>query len=159
MTTAINSDALRKVIEDTTRAFLNSYSDATAANDAALNTRLLTPDCTRILRPESFFKARGRASVLSNADYEDILALDLSIGGMENLAVSDVTVDAGSRRSSATSVWDMVFRDSDRAKMEVAWFLEFTADGTRITRIVEYVDPSVIVRTLEKLNGEGGPAV
>lgn len=40
--------------------------------------------------------------------------------------------------------------DDDSARMEVPWFFEFTGDVTRITRIVECLDPSVVVKTLEK---------
>ena len=161
MAATTDSEALRKAMEATTRAFVNSYSDATAANDVSLNTRFLAPDCTRLLRPASYFKFRGRDSVFNNAEYEKVFALDLAIGGMMNVTVADVTIDVQGRRSAASSYWDMVFKDGESVGMEIAWFLEFDGEGKMITRVVECVDPWVIGRTIEhieKNSGEGGSA-
>lgn len=155
MANPADSGDLKKAMAATTRAYLSSYEECTAQNDASLISRTRTPDCTHILRPESFFKSRGLDSVLSNAGYEAALAKDLEVEGMERVVISDVVVDVENRRSAATTVWDMVFKDGEVVVMEIAWFFEFNGEGDGIRRIIECVDPLVIIKTIEKFEKFG----
>ncbi|CAG9987792.1 unnamed protein product [Clonostachys byssicola] len=146
---------IRSAIEATMRDFFLSYEDGSAANSTSPMSRTLTPDCTRTVLPESFFRTRGLGNVFNNAEYEQILVGDITVARMKRHTMSNVVIDSESRKSAATSVLDLEFKDGDATAMELTWTFDFNEDGSAIKRVVEFVDPVALLKLLEKRKAVG----
>ncbi|KAK7219818.1 hypothetical protein V2G26_007821 [Clonostachys chloroleuca] len=150
-----NLGTIKRAIEATMRDFFLSYEDSSAANSTSPLSRTLTPDCSRTMLPESFFKARGPGNALNNAEYEQVLVGDITVARMKRHAMSNVVIDSESRKSAATSVLDLEFKDGDATSMELTWFFDFNEDGSAIKRVVEFVDPFALLKLMEKRKAAG----
>ncbi|VUC36546.1 unnamed protein product [Clonostachys rosea] len=150
-----DSGTVKRAIEATMRDFFRSYEDGSSANSTSPMSRTLTPDCTRTVLPESFFKSRGLGNVFNNAEYEQLLVGDIAVAVMKRHTMSNMVIDCGNRKSAASSVLDLEFKDGDATHMELTWFFDFNEDGSAIKRVVEFVDPSALLKLLEKRKAAG----
>lgn len=68
---------------------------------------------------------------------------------MENL-----TIDTEAKRAAATTKSDMVFKDGETLVMEHAWILDFSEDGGKVIRVVEFCDQLATRRMVGKVYPE-----
>ncbi|KAH7118590.1 hypothetical protein B0J13DRAFT_569432 [Dactylonectria estremocensis] len=144
---------LKKTIEETLRAFILSYKDGAEQNDPAIINRNTTADCTRHLLPASLAKALGAPAdfVIDNAEYQRLFASDLKVGGVQKSVISNLTIDAEAKKAAASTVSDMVFKDGEVLVMEHSWFLDFTDDGSKVKKAVEFCDSDSVHKLMAKV--------
>ncbi|KAM0431981.1 hypothetical protein ACHAQK_009896 [Fusarium lateritium] len=133
---------LRTVIEHTTRQFLGAYKDAGEKNDPTIINRDVTDSCKRYFLPAGVLKLFGAPadSALDTAAYEEAMAKDLERGQVIRTQVFNLAVDTEARKSAATTITDMVFKDGDTVVMEHSWVLDFNEDGSKVSNVVEFCD-------------------
>ncbi|KIL94230.1 hypothetical protein FAVG1_02792 [Fusarium avenaceum] len=137
-----SSQELRSAIEHTTRQFLGAYKDAGEKNDPAIINRDVTDSCKRYFLPAGVLELYGAPadSALDNAAYEQGMAKDLEKGRVTRTQVFNLAVDTESRKSAATTITDMTFKDGDSVVMEHSWVLDFNEDGSKVSNVVEFCD-------------------
>jgi hypothetical protein len=137
-----DSDPLRQAIEHTLHKFLMSYQNASTHNDASFISSALAPDCVRCFGPSSFLKAVGAPVdfTFSNEPYQAQFAKEMTVVSIKRVEISNVCIDTASRKAAATTSYHGEFSDGEQITMEFAWFLTFSEDGNRLTKILEYVD-------------------
>ncbi|KAH7130959.1 hypothetical protein EDB81DRAFT_859620 [Dactylonectria macrodidyma] len=153
MTTSQTSADLKKVIEETPTAFILSYKDGAEQNDPAVINRNTTPDCTRHLLPVSLAVSLGAPAdfVIDNAEYQRLFASDLKVGGVQKSVISNLIIDVEARKAAASTVSDMVFKDGEVLVMEHSWFLDFTEDGSKVKKVVEFCDSDSVHKLMAKV--------
>jgi hypothetical protein len=137
-----NTAALEEAIRATTEKFLRAYVDATEKHDARVFSETLDRDCRRFIGPEPFLTAMALPQnfSLSNEEYENLSKKDLSTWTITTCQVSNLTVDPTSRKSAARSSYVGKLKDGSEFTRTLAWFLDFSEDGTKITRIYQVND-------------------
>ncbi|KAJ2997813.1 hypothetical protein NUW58_g523 [Xylaria curta] len=115
---------------------------------------MLSHDCVRVYRPLSlvrrypqFFKPE-----LSNADFETRMKMELQTMQDVSQKVTRTVIDTTQRRASISSELTIITGDDQpRKTVEVIWDLDFTEDGTRISRIFEFVDTYEATAVIEEM--------
>ncbi|KAL6408783.1 hypothetical protein AUP68_07729 [Ilyonectria robusta] len=161
MTTSQTPTDLRKIIGETLRAFIFAYKDGGEQNDPAIINRDVTADCTRHLLPASLATSLGAPAdfVISNDEYQKLFAADLKAGSVQKIVISNLTVDVEARKAAATTVSDMVFKDGETIVMEHSWILDFTEDGSKVKKVIEFCDPTSVHQMLAKVHAGDQEAV
>ena len=143
-----NND-LKERIEATVKSYITCFIDAKAQNDTSLVNRNTVPDCTRQMLPSHL----GGGATMSNDDYEKIFAHGVTLGGMYEHNATNLVIDVGNRKAAVTTVADFVFINGDKLVMEFAWFLRLNDDGSKITKIIEFVDSDMFLKFKAKKEG------
>jgi hypothetical protein len=144
---------LRSNIDKTLRTFLAGYVDG--AKDATVISAALTPECLRTFAPLSFLNSIGAPAdtALDNKTYSDFYGAELAYGWAKSLdEIPHVVIDVENKTAAATSVYTNEFSDGDTIRFEFAWFLTFNEDGTRISKVHEWVDSTETARYHAKIN-------
>ncbi|KAF5681405.1 hypothetical protein FDENT_8176 [Fusarium denticulatum] len=151
---------LREAIESTTRQFLGAYKEAGEQNNPALINRDVTNSCKRYFKPAGVLRLFGSPPEdgLNNADYEAAMALDLEKYVVAYSDISDLTVDTESRKSAATTVTGMKYKDGEEDVIEHSWILDFNEGGSKVTKVIEFCDMDGLRRMFAKVyvGKEGG---
>lgn len=134
--------ALYSKIEATVNSYVSSYSDAVEAKDAAVFSRTLTADCERQLAPGSMFRAMNIpfAPKMDNAAYEDRMAQELVVLESNKIEALDMTIDTVGKKAGVRAASTLTLKGGNAFEIEFCWFLYFTDDGTKIKRILQFVD-------------------
>ena len=163
MAASSSLSAISKSIEDRTREFVSGYETAGKMKNAKYVSIHLAPDCKRFLASRAFLEAVDLApgAPHSNAEYQVKYEKQMSIWAVKSTKIFNLTIDPERKRAAARTVGYGQFIDGEKHEMEFAYFLDFNDDGTHITKIVQYVDPteSLLFRTkakelLEKMAAE-----
>jgi hypothetical protein len=151
---------IRSTIEATIRDFIGAYKDGAAQNDPSIINRNVAAQCTRHLLPASLVQALGAPAdfVIDNEEYQRLFANDLKVGGVQRCTLSNLVIDVTARKAAATTVADMVCKDGETIVMEHSWFLDFSEDGSKVTKVVEFCDPDGVHKLMAKIGGETAPA-
>ncbi|CAH0046447.1 unnamed protein product [Clonostachys solani] len=133
---------LENNIRATTREFLTAYLHASEQNDPKVFSATLTSDCRRYIGPPSFLTAMGLAAdfSFSNTEYEDLSRKDMEVWSITLCRQGNMTVDVANRKSAATSEYVGSLSDGTQFSRNLAWFLDFNEDGSKITRIYQLND-------------------
>lgn len=89
---------------------------------------------------------------MNNEAYEVIFTKGLRAGGMESANITDLVIDVDARKAAVTAVADMVFL-GEKSSMDFSWFLHFNEEGTKIVKIVEFVDSLTFTGLQQKMAG------
>ncbi|TDZ32120.1 hypothetical protein C8035_v012330 [Colletotrichum spinosum] len=147
--TSSSSSNLRERIEATARAFLSAFEEVSVQDDVSIINRDVTADCTRHLLPASVPEAFGLPAgfFFDNATYFEAVSKDNKVLKFKNNILSNLVIDTDARRASFTSDAE-VHPVSGEAwyPVEMAWFLYFDEDGSKITRVVEFGDKDGLLR-------------
>lgn len=129
-------------MEQTLRKLVGAYVDVSAANDASIVSAMLDPSCIRYIRPTSILTKLGAPADFSFdvATYEKTLASEMSVFKCKSVEISDVSIDTVTKKAAATSVYVNELVDGRAFRLEFGWHVNFTEDGAKITRIVEWCD-------------------
>lgn len=149
MASISSSKTLRERIEATARAFLSAFEEVGVQNDVSIINRDVTADCTRHLLPASVPLAFSlpEGFFFDNTKYHETVANDNKVLKFRNNTISNLIVDTEARRASFTSIAE-VHPVSGEAwySAEMAWFLYFNEDGSKITKVVEFGDKDVFLK-------------
>ncbi|WYZ35720.1 hypothetical protein EsH8_X_000367 [Colletotrichum jinshuiense] len=140
--------AFRQTAEATIKSFLESYTDGASQNDPSIINRDVTPDCTRHLLPGSMLKAFGMPPDfgISTDAYEKNFAKDIRAFSVHDNVISNLVIDAETRKAAFTSVSKIVFKDgSESLALEFSWFLDFNEDGSKVKKVIEFCDKDSVV--------------
>jgi len=134
--------SMRSTIEATVADFMKSYEDAVSASDASILSRTLAADCTRQLAPAALLRNLGMPVDMSmgNEAYEQHMAGELHLLESVGIETLDLSVDAERRRAGARSANDLKLAGKGVFRLEFCWFLDFSDDGRKITKVVQFVD-------------------
>ncbi|WAO93489.1 Hypothetical protein NCS54_01103800 [Fusarium falciforme] len=148
MASSPSSTNLRERIEATARAFLSAYEEGGARNDASIINRDVTADCTRYLLPASVPQAFGLPTdfFFDTTKYQDAYAKDIKVLKFRNNIISNLVIDAEARRAAFTSIADVHATSGESYRAELAWFLYFNDDGSKVKKVVEFCDKDVILK-------------
>ncbi|KAM0336734.1 hypothetical protein ACHAPQ_003886 [Fusarium lateritium] len=135
MTSTQDSD-IKANIEATVNSYLATFIEAKAQNDPSLVNRNTTPDCIRQMLPTSL---SGGGS-MNNEDYEKVFTQGMSFAAMKKNTASDMIIDVDARKASVTAVAELEKTGGDAFSLDFAWFLHLNEDGSKIKKIVEFVD-------------------
>jgi ketosteroid isomerase-like protein len=135
MTSTQESD-IKANIEATVNSYLATFIDAKAQNDPSLVNRNTTPDCTRQMLPTSL---SGGGS-MNNEDYQKVFTQGMNFAGMKKNTASDMVIDVDARKAAVTAVAELESAGGEKFNLDFAWFLHLNDDGSKIKKIVEFVD-------------------
>ncbi|CAF3453654.1 unnamed protein product [Fusarium graminearum] len=135
-------------IEATTKGYVSSFADAKAENNPQLVNRNTSPECLRSMLPSIL----GGGGTMNNEAYEVIFTKGLQAGGIESANITDLVIDVDARKAAVTAVADMVFL-GEKSSMDFSWFLHFNEEGTKIVKIVEFVDSLTFTGLQQKMAG------
>ncbi|KAI0479499.1 hypothetical protein GGR56DRAFT_384205 [Xylariaceae sp. FL0804] len=142
---------MRAVLQETASAFVQNNTAAVRSQDPSLFSAVLAPDCRRALRPLAlvpryppFFFARVEPGdgELSNAEYEALMAVELraTTRDVAQAVLHTVVHEAQQRRVTLLVESAVTTRDGEQSTVEIVWDLDFTRDGRRVKRVVEFAD-------------------
>jgi hypothetical protein len=145
------SETVYRAIDDTIKAFLQSYGAAIASKDASVLSQTLSPDCVRGIAPLSFLKALNAEALgaESNAQYETRMAGELQLTESARTELREVVVDVVAKKASAHVAHYCKLMGKDEFLLEFVWFFQFTEDGSRITKISEFIDTAECFKYIE----------
>ncbi|KAI0553316.1 hypothetical protein F4679DRAFT_530744 [Xylaria curta] len=152
-------DDFRSVLQGTIDTFLENNMLAVKKKDTALFSIALSEDCVRMYRPLSlirrypqFFKPE-----INNSDYEAQMKIELHTMREVSQKVTRTVIDATQRRASIHTE-QTILTDDGQNIVETIYDLDFTEDGTSISRILVIVDTyestKIIEEILSKATGE-----
>jgi hypothetical protein len=148
MASSPSSTNLRERIEATARAFLSAYEEGGAQDDASIINRDVTADCTRYLLPASVPQAFGLPADFSfdTTKYQETFAKDIKVLKFRNNIIANLVIDTEARRAAFTSIADVHANNGESYPAELAWFLYFNEDGSKVKKVVEFCDKDVILK-------------
>ncbi|KAF9874095.1 hypothetical protein CkaCkLH20_08467 [Colletotrichum karsti] len=129
MTSDHFSTTIRERIEATARAFLSAYEEGGAQGDASIINRDVTADCSRYLLPAS-----------------ELFAKDIKVLKFTNNVMANLIIDTEARRAAFTSIAEVHSVGGETYPAELAWYLYFNEDGSKVKKVVEFCDKDVILR-------------
>ncbi len=149
------STNLRASIEATFRSLLGAYKEGGETQDTSVINRDLTPDCTRHLLPKSMLEDLGAPTdwVIDNAEYERQFASDLKTGRTTHMEINNLIIDTETRKAAATTVTDVTYHDGEVIRIEHSWIISFNEDGSKATKLVEFVDIIGVRKMVAKAGG------
>ena len=89
---------------------------------------------------------------MPNEAYEAIFAQGLKAGGMHANDITDLVIDVDARKAAVTTVAKLVMA-GEEISLDFSWFLHLNEDGTKIKRIVEFVDSLTFTGLQKKMAG------
>ncbi|GFF59846.1 hypothetical protein IFM51744_10071 [Aspergillus udagawae] len=148
MASSPSSTNLRGRIEATARAFLSAYEEGGAQNDASIINRDVNADCTRYLLPASVPQAFGLPVdfFFDTTKYQETFAKDIKVLKFRNNIIANLVIDTEARRAAFTSIADVHANSGESYQAELAWFLYFNEDGSKVKKVVEFCDKDVILK-------------
>ncbi|KAI1650980.1 uncharacterized protein F4817DRAFT_215347 [Daldinia loculata] len=152
---ASSTDELRAVMESTLTRFLENSTLAVRNKDASLFSALLSPECLRYLKPVTFIKAYPFIKAEeTNAEYEARMVPEIAAMEESRVKIIEIVIDPIKRQGSAhVEHWTKVVGREPIA-LEICWYVDFTEDGKKISRIVEFIDTAASAKIIEAiLNG------
>ncbi|KAH9895376.1 hypothetical protein F4778DRAFT_269274 [Xylariomycetidae sp. FL2044] len=147
---------LRDAILATTQKFIQSYVDAGQARKPELVSSALDDACVRSVGPPPFLAAVGAPADLTmdNATYAAEFNT-LEFYTMDRHVAHDVVVDvgsaAGTRKAAARSTLHGTWIDGTPFERHFVWFLEFSADGSKVVRVYQHNDTKENVEFRERV--------
>ncbi|KAI2638021.1 hypothetical protein GGS26DRAFT_438160 [Hypomontagnella submonticulosa] len=141
---------LRATIESTLAAFFESYTLAARHKDASLISTTLSTDCKRYLKPSSFTAAYPFVkAVETNAEYEARMRPEIATLEEARFKILESVIDPAKRKASASTECWLKMAGTDPTTMEICWYLDFTDDGKKISRVVEFIDTATSAKVIE----------
>ncbi|KAM0355199.1 hypothetical protein ACHAPU_001064 [Fusarium lateritium] len=123
-------------IEAAVKNYLASFIDSKAQNDPTIVNRNTTAECVRQMLPSTL----GGGATMNNEDYEKVFTQGMEFAAMKSNTPSDVVIDVDGRKAAVTAVTELETSGGQKFNLDFAWFLHLNEDGTKIKKIVEFVD-------------------
>ncbi|KAI1472588.1 uncharacterized protein F4812DRAFT_18365 [Daldinia caldariorum] len=147
-----STDELRAVMESTLTKFFENSTLAVKNKDTSLYSALLSPDCRRYMRPASFVKSYPFIkAVETNAEYEARMAPEIAATDESRVKIIEMVIDPIKRHGSAhVQHWSKI-KGREPIAMEMCWYVDFTEDGKKISRIVEFLDTAASSKLIDSI--------
>jgi hypothetical protein len=154
---ASSTEDLRATIESTVTKFLNGPAQALAANDASAFLAALTADCEHHLRPLAFVAANPQfKAVKSNEEQKALLqAVLATTEEFKQVDIRELAIDLEKRKASVLAEHHTKIIGAEANTLEVTWFLDFTEDGKRISRVSEFIDTATAEKRIANMKKQG----
>lgn len=139
-------------LQSTARAFLESYNQAHATQNAKHLPKLLTLDCKRDFGPPSFVKlVPSLANGLTVEDFEKIEGANIAHDHVYENRIKDMTVDERERKVVILTNRHAVYKDGreiDIPQMNTLWMTE---DGMKVKKISQFLDSLLAKNVMDDL--------
>ncbi|KAG4222789.1 hypothetical protein PC116_g28738 [Phytophthora cactorum] len=147
-----STDELRAVMESTLTRFLENSTLAVKNKDTSLFSALLSPDCLRYLKPTTFVKSYPFIkAVETNAEYEARMVPEIAAMEEAKVKIIEIVIDPIKRHGSAhVEHWTKI-TGREPIALEICWYVDFTEDGKKISRIVEFIDTAASSKIIESI--------
>jgi hypothetical protein len=148
-------------MEATTRSLVQSYQDASDANDTSILSRGQAPDCVRSFGPASFLESLGAPADITfdQAMYAKEFGEDLKVSKIAQVETLNLVVDVEARKTVVRAAAQFELRTTGEViPLEVVLFLDFSDDGTEIVKIFQFVDVSQVTKFRAKARDILGPS-
>lgn len=151
-------DNFRAVLQKTADAFVENNTLGVKNKDTSLFSAILTEDCVRMYRPLSFTERYPQffKTHITNADYEAQMKMELQTMHEVSQKVTRTVIDSTERRATIWTEQTITTPDKSQRKVEVIWDLDFTEDGSKVSRIMEFVDTYESTKMLEQMLSQAG---
>ncbi|KAI2619477.1 hypothetical protein GGS26DRAFT_572344 [Hypomontagnella submonticulosa] len=118
-----------------------------------METTLTTFLETTNLKPGSFVDAYPFIKAMeTDAEYEACTTPEIAMTASQD---SRIRYRPANRKASArTEHWTKI-ADCEPTSLEICWFVDFTDNGTKISRVVEFIDMAVATRMIEDMMKKG----
>ncbi|KAI1117641.1 hypothetical protein F5Y14DRAFT_319355 [Nemania sp. NC0429] len=153
---ATSAENLRAAIESTAIQFLNSPAQALAAKDSSVFLATLTADCAHHLRPLSFIAANPFLKAVKSNDEQKAM-MESALATMESTRaeLKELVIDTTNRKASVLAEHYTKIVGVEANILEVTWFLDFTEDGKRVSRVTEFIDTATAAKRIRDMQSRG----
>ncbi|KAI0545343.1 hypothetical protein F4679DRAFT_588648 [Xylaria curta] len=153
---ASSIEELRVTMESTVTHFLDSPAQALAAQDSSLYLATLTEECTHYLRPlQSVASNPLLKAVKSNEEYKALMESALPTIEDTRVEIKEFVIDPLKQKASVLAEHCTKIVSVEANIMEITWFLDFTEDGNRISRVVEFIDTAIATKRIVNMKKHG----
>jgi hypothetical protein len=135
----------------TVKAFMATYEEGSAQNDASIINRVSTPDCTRQFLPKSVRDAFNLPDdfYFDNAGMQMAFEKDLTVVSFHDGIISNLVIDTETRRAAYTTITTIHTKAGESYTYEVAWTLYLNDDGSKVKKAIEFCDKEVLLRMMK----------
>ncbi|TRX98699.1 hypothetical protein FHL15_000041 [Xylaria flabelliformis] len=147
-------DDFRSVLQRTIDTFLENNMLAVKKKDISLFSIALSEDCVRMYRPLSFTRRYPQffKPEINNSDYEAQMKMELQTMREVSQKVTRMVIDTTQRRASIHTEQSILTVDGHSENtVETIYDLDFTEDGTKISRILVIVDTYESTKIIEEI--------
>jgi hypothetical protein len=147
------NDVLYTAIESSTKAFFGDLDEAIRVKNTTILSRTLAPDCNRSLAPDSLIRTFGMPEGFSwtNEAYEQHMKPEVAIMEHATSEILFTAVDTQKRTSVARVAHHTKLRGKDAVRLEMVWFLDWNEDGSKVKKIVEFVDTAESIKIAQSM--------
>lgn len=133
--------ALAEEIQNTTKAFLKSYLDASQTKSMELVSAQLSDSCRRYIGPAAFIEARGAPPnfSMSNAEYAAEFN-DMELYEFDDYAIYDLVTDTQNMKAVVRCELFVKFYSGGKGSRNFVFFLDFDQDARKIVKIYQLND-------------------
>lgn len=130
-----------KLLEQTTRAFLKSYVDASQTQDMNLLNAHVTSECQRYVGPAAFLESQGAPADFSISNVEFAAEFNgMDLYRFADHIIHDLVVDAEKLKAAARTDLLVKFNDGEVLTRIFVWFLGFKEDGRKVSKVYIHND-------------------
>ena len=153
---APSTEELRTAMETTLKTFLENYHVAVRDKNISILSDVLSPDCKRYLKPSGFVEAHSfMKAVETNAEYEARMMPEFGTMEETRVKILESVIDPVNRKASARAEHWTKIVNNEPTTLEVCWWLDFTDDGTKVSRVVEFIDTAVATQMIADMMKQG----
>ena len=128
-------------INATVDAFVASYRAAFDSKDASALSATLSPDCTRLMQPQSFADTLGlQHNPISIPDYEAIARSTLPNFEVGRIDIDEVVIDAGKRTATFRMITYVQLKDGVKDIVKFVFKLDLTESCDQVKAVVQTAD-------------------
>ncbi|KAI0884962.1 uncharacterized protein GGS22DRAFT_200062 [Annulohypoxylon maeteangense] len=145
------TDDLRSIMESTLLTFLG-HQALNRNVDPSVPASMTTSECLWYIKPDSFMtKYPFVDGVKTSAEQKEHMGQEIKIMEESRNKILDSTIDAVARKGSAHVEHWTKFDGSKPSIMEICWFVNFTDDGKKISKVVKFIDTAEGSKTIEDM--------
>ncbi|KAI1214491.1 uncharacterized protein F4807DRAFT_130018 [Annulohypoxylon truncatum] len=146
-----STDDPRSVMESTLLTFLG-HQAINRDVDPEVPVSLTTPECLWYIKPDSFIaKYPFVDSVKTSAEQKEHMGQESKIIEESRNKILACTIDAVKRKGSAHVEHWTKFVGGEPSIMEICWFVDFTDDGKKISKVVKFIDTAEGAKTIDEM--------
>ncbi|KAK0744620.1 hypothetical protein B0T21DRAFT_358079 [Apiosordaria backusii] len=150
-------------LKSTFTRFIHGPIDATTHKNPSLVSSVLSSDCLRFIAPASFLASIGAPPdfAFDVATWEAQYANEAGFIGTKSVDITHLVVDPETKTGAARTVYiddlNLANGEKEEVRLDVSWFVSFSEDGEKITKVTEVLDGLVFVdvhRRIKELKEE-----
>ena len=153
--TATEKSSLYRNIHTTATSFIDSYKQAHATKSTGPLSSTTAPECRRYLAPSTIFAAAPHlANGWTNEGYEEHMKAEIEqIWTKVDLRIKRTVIDEFEKKADVYVLSNCTSSDGKTWPFEFVFMLEVNEDGTKVTRVDEYIDTGLAAQFLAAMSG------